>query len=761
MSCTEMDKIKSGSRAHELLNDLKINSEQFTVSRIIGNISDYRSIIQNDRKLRQTNGKRQLINLAWEYSLGGPESSSVCQDMDYLTYAILKRSNMIDRLKMMIINTQFDSVVPTLPHHSDDNSLISNIRSIRDFEESKVEGIRQAIDNYHALSIDRKSIQGYQIFLSNALPIIKEQRETIIAQKTKLEADHQAFLELTTRRQAELEHDESKTQSIVSLLNNDIDELLDEQNKWANEDIQTKITQVEQLQSYKEAVKAARTYLESLSEEQVSIEDWKREQIERATSLYDKLESDILGKISSQQDEKKKHKTEKENKLHRIELDLNDALNDLKDERHIREVDLRERISCIKVLIETRALTEEERRKEEQVQNDVHDRETEFVQASGHFNNLRAEINQLEGDLSKIHIELDHARESTSAQEKHIETLMKTLFPEENTLLSHLRLNKPDWVNNIGRLIQPEILARTDLTPIQSASLGDDLDFYGLSLDLDQLQKVNAARDEDDLRNSLEAAEEKLQCLQAHEGKIRASATGLNKKIKSLNRNLVSLKAETEQAEQRMISARDGNTLVKADIQAAINFRDQEYQKELKQLEWSLKDLKQNYEKRIDDEKSVAQEEKDECISLVASKISYIDDRIDSLQLERNKVSEDKNTAISKVEWDYKLRCKKAGVDDETLRAARNSLREKEGRVKLSESYQETLLAYDNWFKKKWSQYDKWAEELITAKRRLSAAKTKIKNLTDTRRACSESSLYTTFFMKPYTTGTRRRVIAS
>ena len=177
-------------------------------------------------------------------------------------------------------------------------------------------------------------------------------------------------------------------------------------------------------------------------------------------SFYDKLESDILGKISSQQDEKKKHKTEKENKLHRIELDLNDALNDLKDERHIREVDLRERISCIKVLIETRALTEEERRKEEQVQNDVHDRETEFVQASGHFNNLRAEINQLEGDLSKIHIELDHARESTSAQEKHIETLMKTLFPEENTLLSHLRLNKPDWVNNIGRLIQPEILAR-------------------------------------------------------------------------------------------------------------------------------------------------------------------------------------------------------------------------------------------------------------------------------------------------------------
>ena len=39
----------------------------------------------------------------------------------------------------------------------------------------------------------------------------------------------------------------AKTQSIVSLLNNDIDELLDEQNKWANEDIQTKITQVEQL----------------------------------------------------------------------------------------------------------------------------------------------------------------------------------------------------------------------------------------------------------------------------------------------------------------------------------------------------------------------------------------------------------------------------------------------------------------------------------------------------------------------------------
>ncbi|GAA4650963.1 ATP-binding protein [Kistimonas scapharcae] len=734
-----MDKIKSGSSAHELLNDLKISNEKFNVSRIIENITDYRSIIQNDRKLRQASGKRQLIALAWEYSLGGSDTSSVCQDMDYLTYAILKRSNMIDRLKMMIINTQFDSVVPTLPHHNDDNSLISNIRSIRDFEESKVESIRQAIDSYHALDVDRKSIQGYQMFLSTALPDIKEQRETIIAQQSVLEEEYQSFVEMTGRELADLEHDEKKMQRTVNLLDTEINALLDEQNKWADEDIQAKIAQVEQLPSYKEAAKAARTYLESLSEEQVSIEDWKREQIERVTALCEKSEKDILRSISSQQDVKKKLESEKESKLHQIERALNDALNVLKDEHYQNEVSLRERIFGIRVLIDTRASTEGERRQEEQAQQDFQERKTEFEQANSCFATLRGEIDQLESDFREIHIELDQARTATQIQEKHIETLRKTLFPEKNTLLSHLRLNKPDWVNNIGRLIQPEILSRTDLAPTQHEQLGDDLDFYGLSLELDHLQKVDAARDEDDLRSTLEAAEEKLQSLQTQEDKIGVSATDQDKKIKSLKRKLVSLKAERDQAEQRMISARDGIAVVKSEIQTAINSRDQEYRHELGQFEKSLRDLKKTYENRIDNEKSVAQEEKDEFISLIASKISDIDDRIGSLQLEREKVLEDKKASVRQIELDYKLRCKKAGVDDETLSAAGRSLREKEECIKLTESYQETLSIYDNWLQKEWSQYDKWAEELITAKKELAATTTKIKNLADTKKAHYES----------------------
>ena len=200
-----MDKIKAGHSAHDLLNDLKTSHDHFNVSKIIESIVDYRSIIQNDRKLRQTRSKSPLVSLAYEYSLSGSGVSDVCQDMDYLTYAILKRSDMIDRLKMMIINTQLDCVVPMMPHHDDDNSLIPDIRSIRDFEESKVEGIQQTINRYHALEVDRKDIQGYQSFLNNALPQIQEQRDSIYTNLSQLEQDYRSFSENTSEELADLE----------------------------------------------------------------------------------------------------------------------------------------------------------------------------------------------------------------------------------------------------------------------------------------------------------------------------------------------------------------------------------------------------------------------------------------------------------------------------------------------------------------------------------------------------------------------------
>ena len=53
-----------------------------------------------------------------------------------------------------------------------------------------------------------------------------------------------------------------------------------------------------------------------------------------------------------------------------------------------------------------------------------------------------------------------------------------------DTLLGFLRRNKPNWSANIGRVVSPETLLRTDLAPV----LGEGSDLYGITIDLEQLK---------------------------------------------------------------------------------------------------------------------------------------------------------------------------------------------------------------------------------------------------------------------------------
>ena len=730
-----MEKIKAGHSAHDLLNDLKVSSDLFNVSRIIENIVDYRSIIQNDRKLRQNRSKSPFVTLAWEYSLGGTDASGVCQDMDYLTYAILKRSDMIDRLKMMIINTQFDCVVPTLPHHDDDNSLISDIRSIRDFEESKVKRIQQAIDRYHALKVDRKDIQGYQSFLSTALPQIQELRDNIHTEQSRLEDSYRSFFATTNQEMADLEHTEEKTQHRVKRFDKDIEDLLGQQQAWFDQDITAKETQVEQLESSRDAVVAARAYLNSLSDEQGTIEEWKHQQVQSVESRSEKSEGVVNLKISSRKEEKKKLDASRERKINEIEAKLNATLDSFKDEYYENKSNLKVERSRVNTLISTAAPTPEESHREEQTQSDFHDRKKECDRAKSRYEAQQAEVKKYESEFTRLHEAFSQAQEITQQQEKRIEAIKHTLFPVKNSLLSHLRGNNPEWVNDIGRIIQPEILSRTDLSPTTDQLLIADKSLYGVSIDLEQLQPVDAARGEDVIRNELAFAEEKLVELQDEEEKLASAATGLEKKIKSLKRDLVRLEAECNRAEQRKISAQDAIEFVKADIKAAIAQRDETYRQELEEYENELKDLSLSYQSTIQNTKELAQAEKDEFISLIASKISLIDEKISALKSQLTSIIEDKEASLKQIDHHYKIRCKEAGVDDEALKSARASLDEKEARVLLIEGYQEIITEYKVWFRNEWSQYEAWVNELASLNQKLSNTQSRIKKLSSTQKS--------------------------
>ncbi|MGH8550365.1 MAG: ATP-binding protein [Methylococcales bacterium] len=93
---------------------------------------------------------------------------------------------------------------------------------------------------------------------------------------------------------------------------------------------------------------------------------------------------------------------------------------------------------------------------------------------------MRACTNHRAKALGFGHRGVKRARERQRIQEA-ISRLQQQLNTDANTLLGFLREQRPDWVKNIAKVINPDLLLREDLDPVLSNHTEG---FYGVDLNL-------------------------------------------------------------------------------------------------------------------------------------------------------------------------------------------------------------------------------------------------------------------------------------
>ena len=130
----------------------------------------------------------------------------------------------------------------------------------------------------------------------------------------------------------------------------------------------------------------------------------------------------------------------------------------------------------------------------------AYDLELEAAQEAGRrVDTLRVGLEPLERKLDKAgrsfadeEAMLNGSRDALEKAELDLQDIVAAGSAGEETLLGFLRANKPDWAQDIGRLISEETLMRSDLAPVLSG--GDDL--FGVSLDLEQLEASRLSSEE-------------------------------------------------------------------------------------------------------------------------------------------------------------------------------------------------------------------------------------------------------------------------
>ena len=130
----------------------------------------------------------------------------------------------------------------------------------------------------------------------------------------------------------------------------------------------------------------------------------------------------------------------------------------------------------------------------------AYDLEFETVQeAMGRIEELRGGLEPLERKLSRAQQQvideeamMNGSQQNLEKAEGELQDVIDAGNAGEETLLGFLRANKPDWAQDIGRIVSEQTLLRSDLGP----DLTGGTDLFGVSIDLERLDATRLASED-------------------------------------------------------------------------------------------------------------------------------------------------------------------------------------------------------------------------------------------------------------------------
>lgn len=327
------------------------------------------------------------------------------------------------------------------------------------------------------------------------------------------------------------------------------------------------------------------------------------------------------------------------------------------------------------------------------------------------------EINALNETRNKLFDALSDAKYRYKDQVDEITSLSKSLSiardkfagifelinPEEDTLLHFLRLNKPNWTENIAKVINPELMLNQDLSPTFVEGLEDYL--YGVSLNLSGIETelsedenrrqellIEAQNEVERQERIIQVANEKLVALNKARIQAEKDISEHNAKVSIFDNQISSLKKDEVTAKQAIS---DYKREAKLAAQKSLD----EQRKVIALLDESIKKVQSDA-----DDKARAQSEyfltkdgdiRNQILSIKAACLDAIEKERAALSAALRLLSLDQSKALSEK-----------GVDEAHLREIDNSDRALRNRIAEISSWMTEVNTWNFWLENEFSQID-------------------------------------------------------
>ncbi|MFW1678695.1 ATP-binding protein [Pontibacter sp. JAM-7] len=693
--------LERGSAITEVFMALK--DMGIRLSRQIDTITDYRALIQNDKKLLRRRGSKgnNESELAREYCLGGPNDHM--SHLDRMSYAILRRADMFDRLKKMIAETQFNDIhIDERPEHLKDKTLVQDIAGLRDFDSAELK-IRLCIEKHQQRDLvisDRviavTELKYRCLEASDQAETLKNQIETLTVEITALD-------EVYKSESLQLRENALQLQSQAKQLDDEINGIHDENRRWQGWNVTEKKAQYDNLDHHIDRLQQFESDLELLTKQVNNLESALDSGKYKAQENLDK----DLKKLSA----KKLELREQQNEL---VIKFADAKAEVTSQKHkaitelIEGENAKQRQELNNLIVKTGLqsgsvqITNDDQKALDLIEAQIDEASEKLEVNEFALANSKSELDT-QNDKHKAALKaLQYGLDETKDLQKAYDELNALIYPKDGTLLSDLRLFDPAWAETIGKILDPELLLRTDLQPDYKEGLSGTI--YGWHLALQNIDTPPHATREDVLLARLEQADTRLRSSQKRCDELESAANELFKAIKPLETKYAELKHHVKQQGDSIKALRDRYKRTKAIAQEKAEERQVQLLEEVKSLKKALKDHDERTTELKREIESSFNQTRLELDSRQQSESQNIEERINLLVSQEKQSKADFQTRVKQIEVRFTVECEKAGVDPNQIRTARKTKNDQYNLVETIRGYTTELQKYESWCKNFWSK---------------------------------------------------------
>ena len=690
------------------------------------NTKEFKAIIQNDRSILSSS--RDLPGFARLFSLC--ESNKNLRHIEKLAKAVHSKEGKMETIKAMVAAIlEEDGITPgeTKLSPTKIDEWIRECKLIKGFEEIQPEYVKleQAHSDYQMIN-QRLAELKQQIGLDiSKLAADKVELEHVIEQ-AKFDQNH--IEQSWSETRDELNQTYSAAKADVENFEAKLDKVEADYDKWQDKNIEDLKDSLEQLPRWTSELSSAESRLELLTDQHQDVESRYNKQLLDIKERNEQEKEAYLNQKDELKERRLESQSEQNNQITQLSQRFNSEKSSLEAEFQTQLFEIEGQIKELNTLHGSVGFTQQEQQQLDLLEQAINE-------AADIEDNTRQKMQQSSDDLHRLkakRTEADHAlqqaRQKVEQKQTRVQQITDVLYPGQGSLLEFLRHEKPGWEQSLGKVINPELLNRTDLSPeVATSSPDSQLSFGGVSLTLDNIAVLESCANEAQLQESLAEAEAQLELAMAAQDDIESQLTDLSSQVRTAELSLAKAQTETNNAQANRKRATQDKAEANQAFQSALRERKQHYQKKISACQTERQKLQSSQAEALDDLLDQQRDAEMELKSHWQTIINELDQQIGQLDSHLSQCQSQLKLELKELDAWQQNELAKRGVDVDDIGSLKKKIKTLKQAIENTEKGRPLVLEFNVWYQTNYvEQKVTWQQQLADARQLESQSKRKL-----------------------------------